>query len=88
MKIAIIGAGYAGLTAAYDLGKAGHTVTVYEALPAAGGLAAGFKAPHWEWPLEKFYHHLFTNDDAIIGLAREIGIGGAARLPPLDRPDP
>ncbi|MDQ4077579.1 MAG: NAD(P)/FAD-dependent oxidoreductase [Chloroflexota bacterium] len=75
MNIAIIGAGYAGLTAAHDLGKEGHRVTLYEALPEAGGLAAGFKAPHWEWPLEKFYHHLFTNDDAIISLAEELGIG-------------
>lgn len=75
MKIAIIGAGYAGMTAGYDLAKAGHTVILYEALPEAGGLAAGFKAPHWEWKLEKFYHHLFTNDDQIINLAKEIGIG-------------
>lgn len=77
MDIAIIGAGYTGLTAAHDLGKAGHTVTLYEALPEAGGLATGFKAPHWSWRLEKFYHHLFTNDDDIIGLAKELGIGGA-----------
>lgn len=75
MHIALIGAGYAGLTAAYDLGKAGHTVTLYEALPEAGGLATGFKPNHWDWPLEKFYHHLFTNDDAIIGFCRELGVG-------------
>ncbi|MGB0388634.1 MAG: NAD(P)/FAD-dependent oxidoreductase [Ardenticatenaceae bacterium] len=79
MKIAIIGAGYAGMTAGYDLGKAGHAVTIYEALPEAGGLAAGFKAPHWAWRLEKFYHHLFTNDDQIINLAKEIGIGEKLR---------
>lgn len=79
MEIAIVGAGYAGLTAAYELGRAGHQVTVYEALPEAGGLAAGFRAPHWSWPLEKFYHHLFTNDEAILGLAERLGIGGAMR---------
>ncbi|MGL4651529.1 MAG: FAD-dependent oxidoreductase, partial [Caldilineaceae bacterium] len=27
-----------------------------------------------EWPLEHFYHHLFTNDDAILGLTRELGL--------------
>ncbi|MEI2768883.1 MAG: NAD(P)-binding protein [Nitrosomonas sp.] len=37
-KIAIIGAGPAGLTAAFDLGKLGHAVTVYEALDQPGGM--------------------------------------------------
>ncbi len=30
-KIAIIGAGHGGMAAAYDLKKAGHDVTIYEA---------------------------------------------------------
>jgi protoporphyrinogen oxidase len=79
LNIGIIGAGYAGLAAAYELQKAGHRTTVLEAAPYPGGLASGFKAPHWEWPLEKFYHHLFTNDDAILNLAREIGVGHTLR---------
>ena len=37
-KIAIIGAGPAGLTAAYYLVRLGHKVTVFEALPEAGGM--------------------------------------------------
>jgi glutamate synthase (NADPH/NADH) small chain len=37
-RIAIIGAGPAGLTAAFDLVKQGHQVTVYEAQPQAGGM--------------------------------------------------
>ena len=36
MKIGIIGAGVAGLTAAYDLSRAGHNVTVYESAPFIG----------------------------------------------------
>jgi len=36
--IAVIGAGPAGLTAAHDLAKLGYGVTVYEALPVAGGM--------------------------------------------------
>jgi heterodisulfide reductase subunit A len=37
-KIAIIGAGPAGLTAGLDLVRLGHAVTVFDALPVAGGM--------------------------------------------------
>ncbi len=37
-KIAVVGAGPAGLTAAADLAKLGHNVTVFEALHSAGGV--------------------------------------------------
>jgi formate dehydrogenase beta subunit len=37
-KVAIVGAGPAGLTAGYYLAKAGHTVTVFEQFPVAGGM--------------------------------------------------
>jgi protoporphyrinogen oxidase len=74
MKVAIAGGGIAGLTAAYDLLAAGHQVTLFEAGAATGGLAAGFKDPSWEWPLEHYYHHLFTSDSDIIGLVEELGM--------------
>ncbi len=70
---AIVGAGPAGLAAAHDLVKAGHRVVVYEAGPQVGGLAAGFKAPHWDWTLEKFYHHWFQSDRHMLGLIAELG---------------
>ena len=73
MKIAIIGAGYAGLSAAYDLRRAGHEVTIFEAAESAGGLASGFKEPHWDWSVEKFYHHWFQTDSSMLGLIRELG---------------
>ena len=37
MKVAVVGAGLAGLTAALDLVDAGHDVTVHEARPTLGG---------------------------------------------------
>ncbi|RZN41632.1 MAG: FAD-binding protein [Methanophagales archaeon ANME-1-THS] len=39
-KVAIIGAGPAGLTAAHDLKLLGYAVTVFEKLPVAGGMMA------------------------------------------------
>jgi protoporphyrinogen oxidase len=73
MKIAIIGAGFGGMAAAYDLVKVGHTVTIYEAANQVGGLAAGFKQPNWDWWVEKFYHHWFSSDKHMLGLIRELG---------------
>jgi NADPH-dependent glutamate synthase beta subunit-like oxidoreductase/Pyruvate/2-oxoacid:ferredoxin oxidoreductase delta subunit len=37
-KVAVVGSGPAGLTAAYYLARKGHTVTIYESLPDAGGM--------------------------------------------------
>ena len=39
-KIAIIGAGPAGLSAAWDLAIDGYKVTIFESLPVAGGMLA------------------------------------------------
>jgi protoporphyrinogen oxidase len=77
--IAIIGGGIAGLAAAYDLTRPDSgiscQVTLFEAADRVGGLAAGFKGrPECAWPLEHFYHHLFTTDDAIFALTSELGL--------------
>lgn len=39
-RVAVVGAGPAGLTAAHDLAWMGYNVTVFEALPVAGGMLA------------------------------------------------
>ena len=74
LQIAIIGAGATGLAAAWDFLQAGHRVTIFEAASQVGGLAAGFKDDHWDWTLEKFYHHWFANDHDILALAEEMGV--------------
>lgn len=73
-KIAIIGAGFGGMTAALDLVKAGYDVTIFEAAGTPGGLAGGFKEPEWEWSVENFYHHWFTSDAYMFRLFKELGV--------------
>jgi len=52
-KVAIIGAGPAGLTAAYYLGLEGIDVTIFEELPVLGGeVAVG--VPEYRMPIEKY----------------------------------
>jgi protoporphyrinogen oxidase len=73
MKIAVVGAGIGGLAASYDLVRAGHRVTVYEAADHTGGLASGFKLPRWDWSVERYYHHWFASDRHILKLIDELG---------------
>lgn len=73
MRTAILGGGALGLTLALRLAQQGEQVVVMEKEPVAGGLAAGF--PIDAVYLEKFYHHLFRSDRAIIALLNELGLG-------------
>lgn len=73
-KIAIIGAGFGGLSAAWDLVKAGHSVEIFEASDRPGGLATGFSKNGWDWTLEKHYHHVFTTDTDYQRLLSELGL--------------
>ncbi len=50
-RIAVIGAGPCGLTAAHDLVRSGYPVTVFDALPAAGGMLR-FGVPAHRLPAE------------------------------------
>jgi len=50
-RVAIVGAGPAGLTAAYELAREGYGVTIFEALPMAGGMMA-VAIPEYRLPKE------------------------------------
>jgi len=51
VKVAVIGAGPAGLSAAWDLAIEGYDVTIFEALPVAGGMLAT-AIPEYRLPRE------------------------------------
>jgi len=72
-NVAIIGAGFGGMSAAYDLARAGCKVDIFETSDFVGGLASGFKLPYWEWSVEKYYHHWFGSDRHLLGLIEELG---------------
>ncbi|MBO5937981.1 MAG: NADPH-dependent glutamate synthase [Clostridia bacterium] len=61
-KVAIVGAGPAGLTCAGDLAKKGYSVTVFEALHAAGGVLV-YGIPEFRLPkaiVQKEVDHLIS----------------------------
>jgi protoporphyrinogen oxidase len=69
---AIIGAGVAGLTAAYRLLQQGQRVTVFEKSPFVGGQLATTVVGGV--PIEHYYHHTFTSDADLLMLCEELGI--------------
>jgi len=56
-KVAVIGAGPAGLTLAGDLADSGFAVTIYEALPAAGGMLR-WGIPEYRLPKKVLDHEI------------------------------
>jgi protoporphyrinogen oxidase len=73
MRVAVLGAGVAGLVAAHRLTQAGHVVDVYERWPGLGGQAATIDVGDGLL-LERYYHHLFTSDVHITRLYDELGM--------------
>jgi protoporphyrinogen oxidase len=73
VKVGIIGAGAAGLAAAYELTKNGHKAEVLERAPFLAGQASTF--PVGGGQLERGYHHLFVSDTDMVDLIHELGLG-------------
>jgi protoporphyrinogen oxidase len=70
--IVVIGAGLAGLTAAYTLARAGQRVTVLEAAADYGGLAASH--PLEGQAVEQFYHFICRSDHHLVKLLADLGL--------------
>lgn len=73
MRVAVLGAGVAGLVAGYRLTQRGHVADVYERWPGLGGQAATLDVGDGHL-IERYYHHLFTSDRHIADLYDELGM--------------
>jgi protoporphyrinogen oxidase len=74
-RVVIIGAGPAGLTAAYQLAKSGHTSTVLEADSVVGGISRTVERDGWRFdigghrfftkvpPVEDLWHEILDDDE-------------------------
>lgn len=81
-QVTIIGGGFTGLSAAYELVKKGISVTVLEAENEIGGLAAAFDVGGEK--LDRFYHHWFTNDREVMQLIEELGLNERVEINPTN----
>jgi len=73
-KVAIIGAGPAGLTAAADLARLGHSVTIFEALHAPGGVLV-YGIPEFRLPKDIVYAEVGCLECMGVEVVRDVVIG-------------
>lgn len=77
-RIAVIGGGISGLSAAYFAIKKGFSVELFESMAQLGGLASSF-----DWnglTIERFYHFICRGDRELVDLASELGISSQIRF--------
>ena len=83
-KIAIIGSGPAGLTAAHDSVRQGYGVTIFEALPLAGGMMA-CGIPEFDLPQEIVQEEIDSIRDLGVEIRTNAPIGEKISLADLAR---
>ena len=72
VRVAIVGSGLAGLSAAVDLVDAGHEVNLYEARPFMGGKVGSWVDPDGNH-IEMGLHVFFFNYANLFALMRKVG---------------
>lgn len=75
-RVAVVGAGYAGLSAAVTLARAGFAVSLFEANRVPGGRAR--RVQHRGATLDNGQHILLGAYRETLGLMREVGVSGHA----------
>jgi len=81
-RITVVGGGFAGLAAAYELARRGSPVTLLEAESGIGGLAGAFEVGGER--LDCFYHHWYTNDREVMELIDELGLAERLTIRPTN----
>jgi protoporphyrinogen oxidase len=79
-RVVVLGAGAMGLAAAYQAVILGHQVTLLEAAPEPGGMAAHFDLAGLS--IERFYHFVCKADEPTFALMRDLGIANKMRWRP------
>jgi protoporphyrinogen oxidase/SAM-dependent methyltransferase len=72
LRWAVIGGGMLGLTLAWRLARAGHSVSLFEASTRIGGLAGAWRLGGVTW--DRYYHVILQTDLHLRGLLAELGL--------------
>ncbi|MEM7103120.1 MAG: FAD-dependent oxidoreductase [Bacteroidota bacterium] len=82
-RVAVIGAGPAGITAAYELAKNGVSVDLYEASDRVGGMARSIEL--WDQRVDIGPHRFFSNDNRVNQVWLEVADGDYEMVDRLTR---
>ncbi len=82
-KIAVVGSGPAGLSAAHDLAIMGHQVTVFEALPVPGGMMT-VGIPEYRLPRHLLQEEISAIEALGVEIRTNARIGGKTTLDDLN----
>jgi protoporphyrinogen oxidase len=72
MRFAVVGGGLLGMTTAWNLVKAGHQATIFEAAPDCGGLASAWQLDEVVW--DRHYHVTLFSDLTLRALLQELAL--------------